>query len=190
MKKQKNFSGIILCIFELIVGILLLIDAVLFTKGIITAIGAVLVLTGIVSVIKYFRAEPETAAIGQLMLKGLIAVSAGIFCIIKNQWFIDTFPAIAVIYGIAVFLTGLSKVQLTFDMIRRKNKKWFVAFINAVISVTCAAVIVSNPFTASKTLWMFIGIILIVEAVIDIIAMIPQSVKKEEVSDNEKESDK
>lgn len=48
---------------ELIIGILLLVDPVGCTSGIIVALGVMLMLLGIGSIIKHFRTEPEEAAV-------------------------------------------------------------------------------------------------------------------------------
>lgn len=173
MKTLKNsMGGIALCLFEIIVGILLLINPIGFTTGIITGAGILLLFLGIGCVIQYFRTEAELAATGQYLVKGLIALLAGVFCICKAQWFIVTFPALTIIYGIAVLIAGLGKVQLTVDMLRRKSKKWFLAIISAVLSIACAAVILNNPFTSTAVLWMFTGVTLIVESLIDLVTCI------------------
>ena len=74
---MKKTGSLIVCICELLVGILLLINPVGFTKTIIIAIGVVLILTGIGSLITYFRTEPVYAARSQNLAKGLIAIVAG-----------------------------------------------------------------------------------------------------------------
>lgn len=173
MKNQKNnINGILLCLFEIAVGVLLLINPVGFTTGIITTAGIVLLIIGLITVIKYFRTEADEARTGQYLVKGLVALLAGAFCTFKSHWFIVTFPALTIIYGIVVLITGLGKVQLTFDMIRKKNKKWFLAIISALLSIICAVVILNNPFTSTTVLWMFTGITLIAESVIDVITLI------------------
>ena len=48
---------------EFIIGILLLLNPVGFTSGIIATFGVVLMIMGISSIIKYFRTEPEEAAV-------------------------------------------------------------------------------------------------------------------------------
>lgn len=173
MKNLKsNVNGIFLCIFEIAVGILLLINPIAFTAGIITGGGVILLVTGVIGIVKYFRTEAKEAASGQYLVKGLVALMAGAFCAFKSDWFIVTFPALTIIYGIVVLITGLGKVQLTFDMIRKKNKKWFLGIISALLSVICAVIILNNPFASAAVLWMFTGISMIAEAVIDIIALI------------------
>lgn len=173
MKNLKNnINGILLCLFEIVVGVLLLINPLGFTTGIITTAGIVLLIIGLITVIKYFRTEVDEASKGKYLVKGLVALLAGAFCTFKSHWFIVTFPALTILYGIVVLITGLGKVQLTFDMIRKKNKKWFFAIISALLSIICAAVILNNPFTSITVLWMFTGITLIAESIVDVITLI------------------
>lgn len=166
---KEKASGIVLCLFELIVGVLLLINPVGFTAGIIKVTGIVLMILGLIEIVKYFRTSAEEAFLGQMLVKGLVSVLAGAFCTFKTEWFILTFPVLTIIYGVIILLVGLGKVQLTVDMVRRKNKNWVWAAINAVISIVCATVILNNPFTSTTVVWVFTGASLIVEGVLDII---------------------
>lgn len=173
MKKIKEYlSGIIFCLFELIVGILLLIEPVGFTSWIIMIAGIVLVVMGIVEVVKYFTTNAKEASLSQTLVKGLFFVLAGGFCALKTEWFIVTFPVLTILYGIATLVGGIGKIQLMFDMIRQKSKKWFWAAISAVVSVACAIIILRSPFTSTAVLWMFTGVSLLVEAVLDFLALI------------------
>ena len=61
---------------------------------------------------------------------------------------------------------------MTADLIRLKKDKWYIAAISAGVSIICAAVVLGNPFTSTAALWMFTGITLIVEAVIDLVTLI------------------
>ncbi len=180
---KNSFNSILLFFFEIAVGILLLINPIGFTTGIITGAGIILIIIGIVNIVKYFKKEAIEASMGQYLMKGLVALLAGVFCAFKSPWFIATFPALTIIYGIIVLITGISKIQLTADMIRQKSKKWFLAIISAIISISCSVVILNNPFTTTAFLWMFTGITLIVESVIDLITLIVSG--KEKKSSNE-----
>lgn len=173
MKAFKiHFSGVVLCLFEIVVGVLLLINPESFTSGIIIGAGAVMMILGLASIIKYFVKSVEVAASGQFLMKGLVGLLVGLFCALKTEWFVDTFPAMTIIYGVAVLLTGISKIQLTFDMLRRKSKKWYLALISAVIAIVCAIIILNSPFDSTDVLWLFTGIALICEAVLDIVTLI------------------
>ncbi len=181
---KRNLKGILPCIFEIAVGVLLLINPEGFTKGIITAFGVALIFISIICIIKYFKNEPDEALEKQYLLKGLLSVVAGGFCVIKSEWFIATFPALTILYGIAVLIMGLSKIQLTVDLLRRKNKKWYLAIISAAISLICAVIILNNPFATTKFLWTFTGISLIAESILDIVTLV---ICKKETAENEKE---
>lgn len=168
---KQNGNIIIMCIIEVVIGILLLVNPVGFTTSIIMVVGIALMADGLLDVIRYFRSKPEEAAVGQLLMRGLIALLAGAFCTFYSQWFIATFPVIAILYGIAVLIVGMSKVQIAMDMLRLKNAKWWWGAISAVISIACAIVIINNPFSSTVALWWFTGISLIAEAIFDIITL-------------------
>lgn len=181
---KKNQNVIIMCAIELVVGILLLIDPVKFTTGIFIVVGIALMIAGLINVIRYFRSSPEEAVTGQRMTFGLISILAGAFCAFNHGWFILTFPVITILYGVAVLLAGLGKVQLAIDMLRFKNNKWWLGALNAVISIICAIVIISNPFSSTVALWLFTGISLIAEAIFDLITLILKC-KKNKSQNNE-----
>ena len=179
MKAIKDFlGGALVCVLEMVVGILLLIDPYTFTVGIVTVCGVFLLVAGVVSVIRYFTVEAPLAAAGQLLTKGLTMLLAGGFCVTNAAWFLTVLPVMAIIYGIVVLVTGLGKIQWAFDLIRAKKGKWIVAAISAVISIACGAVILANPFATTDILWAFTGIVLIGQAVIDIVALLLSGAKK------------
>lgn len=168
---KEKANGIIFGIFELIVGLLLLINPAGFTSAIIIMAGIALMVLGLVEIIRYFRTGAVEAAKSQMLVKGLVAVLAGAFCAFWTEWFIITFPVLTIIYGVVILITGMGKIQLTVDMIRLKSKKWFWAAINAAISVICAVVILRAPFASTAVLWIFTGATLMVEGVFDLITI-------------------
>ncbi len=168
--KQK-IAGVIYCILQSLVGVLLLINPVGFTAGIIIAIGIFLIVIGISSIIKYFKATIDEAAKGQNLTKGLISVLFGLFGIFGKEWLMLAFPVITILYGVIMLIIGVSKIQLVADTIRRKEKRWFLGIISAVITLTCAVVVIMNPFSSTAAIWMFTGISIIVDAIFDLVAI-------------------
>lgn len=171
-KINRNTGNLLTCIFEVLVGILLLINPIGFTSGIITVSGIILAVTGVVSLFSYFRENPETAAQESGLAKGLIFIGFGLFCAFKSEWFIITFPLLTVLYGILALVSGVSKVQWAVDMLRLKQKYWFIEIISAALTIICAILILLNPFTSTAFLWTFIGVTMIAEAVVDALAYI------------------
>ncbi len=171
-KVDRSMGTILACIVEIIIGVLLLINPVGFTAGIIMTLGIVLAIMGIFNLVGYFRATPEEAAQGSGLVKGLLLVGGAFVCLFKTQWLIAAFPLITVFYGIVILITGINKLQWAIDLLRLKEKHWYVALIGAALSVLFAVVILMNPFTSTGVLWTFIAISLIVEAIMDILTFI------------------
>lgn len=181
MKAIKQFiGGILLCLVEVVVGILLLINPIRFTTGIIMACGSVLVLWGLWETVRYFRTAPAAAAAGQGLMKGLILLVFGGFCVLKSEWFLAAFPLMTFVYGIFILLSGFGKVQWAVDMLRAKNSKWFWAAISAALSIICSVVILSSPFSSTAVLWIFTGVSLICDAFLDIVTFFISGVKSKE----------
>lgn len=181
---KKNFGSIFTSLVEILIGILLLINPVGFTSGIIIALGVVSLIGGIADIIRYFRTNAVQAASEQWLARGLVGAVIGAFCILRSKWFILTFPVLAVLYGVVNLVMGIFKVQLTVDAIRMKGK-WGWLSVSAALTLLLAAVILLNPFSSTVVLWIFTGVTLIVEAVIDAVSIIFSNRKKKQIVSEE-----
>ena len=185
---KRNLSSMAMSLVEVIIGILLLVNPIGFTSGIIIAFGILLMIMGISKTIKYFRTEPEEAAVSQTFTKGLLTLLAGAFCAFNFHWFIATFPVLTLVYGVVILVTGITKVQWTIDIIRMKRSKWFWMAISTAISIICGITVITNSFSTTAVLWMFIGISLIVDAAFDMLgSLFGNREKREPVADTQKE---
>lgn len=171
-KNDKKLNAILLCIAELVIGVLLLIKPVGFTRGIIIALGVPLTLKGVGYVVSYIKQKPQEASESNLLTKGLLMTCGGLFCMFRSSWFITVFPVLTVLYGVMTLVTAFGKLQWTADLLRLKHKYWFFALISAVLSLVLSILILSNPFSSTAALWVFIGISMIVEAVVDVVTLI------------------
>lgn len=186
---KKHLTGILLCLFELIVGILVLVDPMGFTTVIIVAAGIGLIVLGLVCAVKYGRTESKKAAEGQYLLKGLLALTAGFFCAFQSQWFLDH-SAFAILLGLAVFTAGLVKIQSAWDMLRAKNQRWYYVLIGAAISIICAIVILKYDFAGDDTRAIFTGVSLILEFVVDAAMLIFSNTTAKKEKKDKKEDKK
>lgn len=184
---KRSLGGLAMSLAELIIGILLLINPVGFTSGIIVTLGVVMLFWGVGSVIKYFCTKPEKAAADRSLEKGLTTLLAGAFCTFRSHWFLATFPVLTWIYGVVILLIGMKKLQWMADSIRLKRSRWFLAGISAAASILCGIVIITSPFRTTALLWMFIGISLIVEAIFDMVGAIFGNREKRGLSEEEEE---
>lgn len=172
----KNSGGILISIVEIIAGVLLLVNPTTFISYIVLIAGALLIISGIISGIRYFVTPIDEAQEGQGIFKALLETTLGAFLMINNGLFVsdDANKIISFIFGAAILLVGFTKLQAMFDKIRRKQL-FIVSLISAVITIACAVVIITGTL-ALNVLWIFAGISLIVEAVIDIADMIAVAV--------------
>ncbi len=168
---KENAGRIVVSLLEILTGILLLIDPAGFTAGIVTIVGIFLLLTGIADVVRYFRTNAAAASVEQSLAKGLLGIVAGAFCMLHSHWLIALFPLLTVLYGIAALVLGLFKVQFMADMLRLRRSRWWLAAISALLSILCAVIILSNPFSSTVILWTFTAVSLILEAVLDMVAV-------------------
>lgn len=177
MNKIKEFlkgrtGGIVLCLIEIVVGVLLLIDPIGFTGSIIVGAGVVLAVLGAVNVVRYFLSKPEVGAAQQLLFRGLLLLLAGAVCITRKEWFVAAFPLLTVLYAGWMLVMAAMKIQKMADMLRAKNPRWYLPGIAAAMAAVLAVIILINPFSVTKAVWTFVAISLIAEAVMELIGAI------------------
>ncbi len=164
-------GGILTCIIEIVVGVLLLINPVGFTSGIIIGAGVLMGLGGVASIVRYFMLKPEIAAQKQLLFKGILALMAGAACITKYDWFLSAFPLLTVLYAIAMLILAAAKLQKMADLRRLGAPRWYLPGIAAALAAVLAAIIIINPFGAVAAVWTFVAVSLIAEAIVEIISI-------------------
>ncbi len=174
MKKfLKNANSGIICLIEIIVGVLLLIDHSSFISIIMIIAGAFIGISGIISLIKYFVAKPEEAEKGGLT-GALVSLSIGVFLIVYNNFTEKLIDYVAIFIGAVILYTGYQKLEKAVEKVR--NKQYFiVSLISALITILVAILIVFN--VVKNIVWIFIGVSLIVEAAIDLADMIVGAIK-------------
>lgn len=168
---KGNTGKILINVLEIIIGILLFIDPIGFTNGIVIACGAIMLLLALINIIKYFTTRTEIATTERTLFAGLLLLAVGCFCVFKSEWFSSAISVISVIYGVILAILGINSIQAFVNMIRLKNGKWFLELINAIISIAFAIIIFINPFGAGKGIWIFTGVVLIVGAVYNIVTV-------------------
>lgn len=174
---KENLNALLTILFLVLIGILLLVDPATFGITIIKVAGVLFVALGVFDLVKYFRAEPTEAAKGQGFSSDVTMISIGCFCFFGSGWFKDTFPVLAVLYGLFQILIGFRKAQRTVDVLRTKAPLWYLKAISAGISLLFGFIIVLNPAMTFMSIWVFTGITLIIEGVFDAVPLFLQQNK-------------
>lgn len=168
---KENGTSLLTILFLIVVGILLLVNPSVYGIAIIKIVGLLLAVLGVFDLIKYFRAKPEEAAKGTAFYSGALMVTLGFFCIFGSKWFVNAFPVLAVLYGLFQVLLGFRKLQRTVDALRIKQPLWYIKAISAGLSLLAGFLIAFNPNMAWISIWVFTGVTMIVEGVIDAVAL-------------------
>ena len=108
----------------------------------------------------------------QKLAIGVGAILLGLFCVFRSGWFMVTFPVLSVLYGLFILGSGIGKVQWAVDLFRLGRKFWYLAGINAVICLACAAAILSNPMAAAAFMWILTAIALLIAGVMDLCTVV------------------
>ena len=174
MKKflTSKIGNILLCIAEIIVGVLLLVNPDAVTSAFIIGAGAVMILTGIVFCTLYFVGEAEKMVIKQLLFKGLLLIILGVLCVTQYGVLLAALPFVTWVYAIAMLILAAYKVQCTVDILRLSGIRWYFPAISAALAVVLALFILLNPNTAMNIVWGFMGGSIIHEAGLEIATII------------------
>ncbi len=194
---KKNSVNLLIGLCELALGILLLINPTGFTAGIIIAFGVICLIVGIVQIVFYWR-KPFAEAMSRLyLMKGLASVSIGLFCTCFSHWFWETFMLLSFLYGVLLLVSGFYKAQWSIDLLRQKEKRWWMGAVDAALTILFALLIIGNPFPSVNTTWTFSGIALIATAAVDFAALLLIRIfvnaklpMKEKTPENRKEEEK
>ena len=173
MKHEKTLrqkgTGIAAVILYLIAGVLLLIWPDLMTEITMWALVIVLAAYGIYRIIAYFRMTPEEGASTYSLALALFLLLLAVYIIIDRTSFASIFPRI---WGLMLLIGGFIKIQEAIDALRIHQRHWWWLLIGAAISVVLGIFAILRPAFILESIALFIGISLIVEAIIDVILLI------------------
>lgn len=170
MKKflSGRFGGMLLCVAEILVGILLLVNPEGFTSGIVIGAGVVMLVAGVVFGTIYFVGDAQTMAVRRTLFKGILLLLGGIFCVTKYDVLLKAFPLLTWLYAAAMLVLAAYKLQCAVDIIRLSGIRWYVPAISAALAFLLALFILLNPYGATQIVWGFLGVSLILEAGLEI----------------------
>lgn len=171
--RTKSFSwsltGWSVIAFYTVCGLLLLLWPNLALMIANYALAAALCIVGIVMMIGYLRSEAVEGMLGYGLAKGLIFTLVGVLLFIKSDALMTILPFL---WGVAMIAGGFGKFQMAFDLKRIGNSRWWLLLIGALISFVLGTFSVTQPAFLAMAVTQFAGISLLVEAVLDIAALL------------------
>ena len=104
------------------------------------------------------------------LFKGILSIILGIM-LLENanaEWMAAYF---GIIIGIDIIITGIIGITASLSF-RREGAPWVLSLILNIISIIFGAMVLYSPIFSALTFAVFAGIVLIVEAILNIVLMI------------------
>ena len=183
LKKVFNIS-MISSVLLFLFGLILAVNAEGFIKSITVAIGVILLLIGVFTVIDYFRYRKDGLGASVGLISGIFSIVCGLMLLINEDLLMILIP---VFIGVWMIINGINKIQVSFEIKDLGEKSWVITFIYSILIMVLGGYFIVNPISGATTVTSFIGIILCIYAVLDIIDCVIIKVK---VKSFKKELDK
>lgn len=165
---------IIIIILEAVLGVFLTINPVGFTEVLIRIIGIVLLIGAVFGLVNIISGlKNQTSVVGPI-IGSIIALIFGLLCLLGTGWILGIISIFAWIYGLILIIGGVVKCA-SFAQVRSSglaNKSSYLILVSAIIMIIFGIILLIRPFGTIELLLRIGGILLIVEAIFDLITMI------------------
>ena len=170
MKEVKEFktSYVFVSTLYVVLGGVLLAWPDISMKMICYVLGFSMLVIGFAYAIMYFTRDNLAGVLQFDLVIGIVAAASGVF-ILLNQDFLPAVIPIAM--GIILLLGSVLKIQNAISMKRLNFKRWYICLIFALLLAALGVVLLVNPFTSEKWLAVYIGACLILDGLVNLVAM-------------------
>ena len=178
MKALKNSLRLILLfLFEIAVGVMLIVNPQRLTNIIIIVFGIVLMFNGIIGFFKFLADKKKKKTNVLAISTAVIYLALGAVLVFATGFVLSVLKAVAVIYGLILVLCGIFKAQCYFEASKDKAKLSIFVLLGALLTIAFGILVTLNPI-AGLQIWTLTYIVLFAAATLDLIAMAFSSMKK------------
>lgn len=149
----------------ILVGLALLLWPALSLRLVCGLFGLVILIKGISSIISYVRAEVRTLFSCFGWIFGAAATALGVFLLIKPETVVSVLP---ILVGLFVIFDGIMRIQSALELRNAGYRNWWSFLLLALLSAGLGILMLWNPFETVEVLVMAIGVILLVEGVLNL----------------------
>lgn len=172
--KKYEKQSILISILLIIVSIFLIAKPETVLSTVVTIFGVIFIVEGIINIISYIAEDAEIRAFSNELILGILLAISGVIILCNKALFISMIPIMA---GIWIIIRSIMKLQLALNLKSALTDKWGWMLVSAIIMFIFGVIIIANPFTAVFTMTRFIGIMLLITEICDLIESICVLVK-------------
>ncbi len=164
-------------LFCLVCGMLLILFGNLALRITAYVLAGVMIICGAWNIISYIRSAPLDRITGSKLAIALILLVSGTMLAFNPDYPDKLLP---IVWGLALLFGGFLKIQYAFDEKSVRIQKWWIMLIFAAFSLIIGILSLLNPAFMGESRNLIIGILLLVEAVLDIVVwfMLRHALKK------------
>ncbi|MCI9140308.1 MAG: hypothetical protein HFI78_11555 [Lachnospiraceae bacterium] len=169
MKKIRK-SFIFTSLLYMALGIVLLVWPDISLNVVCFSFGVVTLLYGVVKLFMYVANRSDGGFFYQIhLVVGVIAIALGVFFLMRPDIIISIFP---IMIGLFIIFHSIVKVQGAFELRKVEYDKWWGILVAAIVTAGLGIIIVRNPFATVEAMVMAVGIILILDSLLNIASTI------------------
>ena len=171
-KFKRLLPTILMIVFEIAIGIMLLIDGERLTYLIFIIFGSVMLVAGIISLISALIRGRKEGIQPLALAVSVIMIAVGGFFAAASGSVMQVVSTVTFIYGIILIISGVFKFADFMAFRSMTDSLSGIVLVSAILSVIFGFVIAFNPFGAAIVIWTLMGIGLLVSAFLDIITLV------------------
>lgn len=151
----------------MVLGIALLVWPATSLRLVCAGFGIVILVKGAASIVGYFRSEERFFSTHFSLVFGILAFALGVFLLVRPDTVVKVLPLLV---GLFILFDGVLRLQYAFDLRRAGFDRWWSYLLLSLLSAALGGLMVWNPFTTAQVMVQAIGIILVVEGVLNLVS--------------------
>lgn len=167
LNKYINIS-IVISILLMILGGVIFVYPTMTLKAFSYIVSIILILFGIYLIVEDYKFK-KIWILFDFSLIGILCLLLGIILLIYPNILTTLIP---IFLGIWFIISGIVKFRLTSLLSNSDFNGWLISLIMSVLSVTCGILFIISPLNGAIALVSFIGVLLFVYSLSDIVNMI------------------
>ncbi len=170
IKKLNSFinSSICISIMFIIIGIIMVIIPKMSLEILGVILSVILIINGVILMITDIKLNNNFIPVDMLPAS-MLSILLGIMMLIYPNILSFIIP---LMLGTWFIMTSIFKIRLTLYLSKIQNTPWLLLMLISILSIVCGFILILNPIDSSVAITLFIGIVIIVYAISDIINMI------------------
>jgi uncharacterized membrane protein HdeD (DUF308 family) len=152
-------------ILQLGLGVLLVLDADKILPLICTVFGILVLVYGVCHLFSYYRKKKKQMEEPFELVQGIIGLAAGVFILVAAETIIKI---LLILFGIIIVIDSIVKIQDALDLKKLGHGSWLMMFLTAVVMAVMGILIIIKPAGLAAAIFMFAGIVMIINAAVDL----------------------